>query len=56
MGAMKERLEIVPCQKRQHAVHCNRLRGPKQKWSKERSNDDDEDEIESQFSYVFQAC
>ena len=25
-GAMKERFEIVPCQKRKHAVRCKRLR------------------------------
>ena len=53
---MKERFEIVPCEKRKHPVHCKGLRGPKQKWSKERSNDEDDDEIERQFSYVFQAC
>jgi len=53
---MKERFEIVRCQKRKHVVRCERLRGPKQKWSKEHSNDDDRDEIERQFSYVFQAC
>ena len=53
---MKERFEIVPCEKRKHAVHCKRLRGPKQKWSEERSNNDDHDEIEREFSYVFQAC
>ena len=53
---MKERFEIVPCEKRKHAVHCEGLGAPKQKWSKERSNDEDDDEIERQFSYVFQAC
>jgi hypothetical protein len=53
---MKERFEIVPCERRKHAVHCKRLRGPKQKWSEERSKNDDRDEIERQFSYVFQAC
>ncbi len=53
---MKERFEIVPCQKRKRAVHGEGLRGPKQKWSKQRSNDNDRDEIERQFSYVFQAC
>ena len=53
---MKERFEIVPCEKRKHAVHRKGLRRPKQKWSKEHSNDEDDDEIERQFSYVFQAC
>ena len=53
---MKERFEVVPRQKRKHAVHCEGLRGRKQKWSKERRNDEDDDEIERQFSYVFQAC
>ena len=53
---MKKRFEIVPCQKRKRAVQCKGLRRPKQKWNKERSNDDDREAIERQFSYVFQAC
>jgi hypothetical protein len=52
---MKERFEIVPCENKTRRA-LQGLRGPKQKWSKERSNNDDRDEIERQFSYVFQAC
>ena len=53
-GAMKERFEIVPCQKRKHAVRCKRLRRPKEKRRQKRSDNNDRDKIERQFSYVFQ--
>ena len=53
-GAMKERFEIVPCQKRKHAVPCKRLCRPKEKRSQKRSDNNDRDKIERQFSYVFQ--
>jgi len=52
---MKESFEIILCQKRKHAVPCKRLGGPKKKWGKGCSNDDDRDKIDRQFSYVFQA-
>ena len=54
-GAMKERLEIVLCQKGKQTVRCKRLGRPKKNWSKQRCNDNDPDKIRRQFSYVFQS-
>ena len=51
---MKECLEIVPCQKRKHAVRCKRLRRPKKNWRKDRSDDNRRNKVCSQFNYVFQ--
>ena len=44
-GAVKERVEIVFRQKREHAVRCKRLRRPEKNWSKECSAEDDRDKI-----------
>lgn len=51
---MKERFEIVPCEKRQYAMPCKPLGGPKKNWRKERSDDNGRNKIRRQFSYVFQ--
>ena len=52
---MKERLEIVLCQKGKQTVSYKRLGRPKKNWSKQRCNDNDRDKIRRQFSYVFQS-
>ncbi len=44
-GAVKEGVEIVFRQKREHAVRCKRLRRPEKNWSEECSADDDRDKI-----------
>ena len=44
-GPVKERVEIVFRQKREHAVRCERLSRPEKNWSKECSADDDRDKI-----------
>ena len=42
---VKERVEIVFRQKREHAARCERLSRPEKNWSKECSADDDRDKI-----------
>ena len=44
-GAVKERVEIVFRQKREHAVRCERLSRPEKNRSKQCSDDDDRDKI-----------
>ena len=44
-GAVKERVEIVCRQKREHAVRCKRLSRPEKNRSKQCSDDDDRDKI-----------
>ena len=44
-GAVKERVEIIFRQKREHAVRRKRLSGPEKNWSEERSAEDDRDKI-----------
>ena len=44
-GAVKERVEIIFRQKREHAVRCEGLSRPEKNWSEERSSDDDRDKI-----------
>jgi hypothetical protein len=44
-GAVKERVEIVFRQKREHAVRGKRLRRPEKNWSEECSAYDDRDKI-----------
>ena len=44
-GAVKESVEIVFRQKREHAVRCKRLCRPEKNWSEQRSPDDDCDKI-----------
>ena len=44
-AAVKERVEIVFRQKREHAMRCERLRRPEKNWSKECSAYDDRDKI-----------
>ena len=44
-GAVKERVEIVFRQKREHAVRCERLGRPEKNRSKQCSDDDDRDKI-----------
>ena len=53
-GAMKERFEIVLCQRGKQTVRRQRLCRPKENWSEQRSNDNDADKIGCQFSCVFQ--
>ena len=53
---MKERFEIGFCEKRKQAVRGKRLAGPKEKGSKERSDENGRGEIGRQSSCVFQAC
>jgi len=53
---MKECFEIGFCEKRKQAMRCKRLAGPKQKGSKERSDENGRGEIGRQSSCVFQAC
>ena len=43
--AVKEGVEIVFRQKREHAVRCKRLCRPEKNWSEQRSPDDDCDKI-----------
>ena len=43
--AVKERVEIVFRQKREHAVRCKRLSRPEKNRSKQCSDDDDRDKI-----------
>ena len=43
--AVKEPVEIVFRQKREHAVRCKRLSRPKKNWSKQCSAEDDRDKI-----------
>ena len=43
--AVKKRVEIVFRQKREHAVHCERLSRPEKNRSKQCSDDDDGDKI-----------
>ena len=44
-GAVKERVEIVFRQKREHAMRCERLRRPEKNWSKQCPPEDDRDKI-----------
>ena len=44
-GAVKEPVEIIFRQKREHAVRRKRLSGPEKNWSEERSAEDDRDKI-----------
>ena len=44
-GAMKEPVEIVFRQRREHAVRCERLGGPEKNRSEQCSDDDDRDKI-----------
>ena len=44
-GTMKERVEIVCRQKREHAVRCERLSRPEKNRSKQCSDEDDRDKI-----------
>src|SRR5258708_3512472 len=43
--AVKERIEIVFRQKREHTMRCKRLCRPEKNWSKERSPEHDRDKI-----------
>ena len=44
-GAVKERVEIIFHQKREHAVRCKCLSRPEKNWSEERSAENDRDKI-----------
>src|SRR5262245_23208287 len=50
---MKERLEIVLCEKRKYSVCCDRLSGPKKNRRKDRSDDHRRSKICRHFGYVF---
>ena len=52
---MKERFETVSGKKGEAACR-QRLAGPKQQWSKKRSEENGCDKIGSQSGCVFQAC